>query len=560
MASGQKRVVLNTRERLVSNDFNRLQDFVAASRAELMRSLFNDVVGNFYSRPGINRRRSTNPTNEPLPADVYSGLEVIVDDASNLYIEPGAMMAFIDPPASSDDSPYVIALDTDGMSTPGILTFLANAGPGVRIDVVECQPSAVVLETDSRDIYNETTGLFTGSTVDKVRVSEIVYRIRRGSAGAGPPGYDPDWLPLAVCIVQQGAADFTEVDFYDVRPLVTERSPVPTENKFVTAANEIASILDDSEGRCEDSTDFNLYGNFRGSFGGYLMGGDIRRNTASTLANFGVATGPDGGDAPFLALASAENQKPALTVGSYQVFHIAAAFPSLEPSNPYYSLPRWVRYSQTALAGTPARRRPVGPRGILVVTNDQPYANGVFSGILLPSQMGWTFIVPARSVMASHGDSSGGFDRFMVGNGMCHPGAGYFRSFDLANADYTQWNLNSITDIPPNAKTVLVALSVTKAGGTPGNIVRFPLEITSASDALLGAADSALGSVARFAFDQEIDSFGQAAVQITGEVPVGPPDSKGDGSFKSTTIQLSHPFTGLTTTGALMSVLGYRLR
>jgi hypothetical protein len=564
VSGGQKRIIYNTRERLVSDDANRAQDFAAADRAELFRAMHGDVLGDFYERPGVNYRWWANPADSPLPAEVYGGLEVIVDDPTDLEVLPGVLMHYAYNPTPGDDSEYLLGVDLEGFSTPGVLSFQANAGPGVRIDVIECQPVDTLLESDSRDVYDNATGQFSASILDKVRTSRLQYQIRRGSPGAGPPGYSPSWLPLAVAIVQQGAADWSEVDFYDVRPLVAERAPLPSRSLpgFEFANVEHASALEEVSLVPATSSIYQK-GYFRGWFQGYMIGGNVRRNTASSLGVFGDTTGDDGGDVPYLFTGGAGENAPAGTFPTTgrNLFTIAAFFPSLSPTNLGKVLPRWVRYSQNAQADWPARRRPVGPRGILVVTTALPQPNGLVYPSNMPAQMGWTHASWARAIAAVPTDAAGGptfvaaTDRWVY----CYNPTSHAHTSVVGS--YIEWVYAAPWThvFAANCEEALVKFEA-ELTGTPGAEVVLNVEVLSARDTGSPIYTQAVWSETR---DVIVPAGGTATVGFTAEVPLPSTDRREDvNSPDSVCIRLffTFPAAAVTPSAGTMTVLAMRQR
>jgi hypothetical protein len=79
MSNGGNRVILNTRERVISNDHNRLQDMIASSRANALARLHNDRYDERV--PGYAPQVIIGGQT-PMLADVFGGLFVKVDDAT----------------------------------------------------------------------------------------------------------------------------------------------------------------------------------------------------------------------------------------------------------------------------------------------------------------------------------------------------------------------------------------------------------------------------------------------------------------------------------------------
>lgn len=401
MGSGNKRMIWNTRERAVSTDLNRAESLVVADAHEYLRHQVNrEIGGDFYNFPGLVAPYTALPPSSDflIPHDCISGLMVRPDNAAGLLIDPGEAAFFVPAfsGASADDSKYICVSDA-GVVSLATLPFVPNGGPGVRWDIVECQPVEVLLESASRDIYDTTTGQFTSSVVDKVRAGQLTYRVRAGVPGAGIPNPDSAWLPLAAIHVRTDATGFSNCDVYDIRPLVNERcqQAVGDFRGPPVAASSTPGyrlILDEVEISFAPTTGgINgkaIGGYFRSRYGGYWSGGVIRRNTPSaSLATFGGTAANEGSFAFFNPQAT-ENRSSAYSIVGDDRFTVGAFFPR--------GYPRWVRYSQASLVPTASNRLrktgrlPQGPRGILWIAKDAGFGNGICLPVAPPTAMGET--------------------------------------------------------------------------------------------------------------------------------------------------------------------------
>lgn len=452
MASGPTRLIYNTRERLISTDQNRAQSFLAQAQQAAWRALYNEQRANWRLYPGLGTQAQT--VAAPLYGEVYAGLFVRPDAPSYLTIDPGVAMMIASDVPSADDSQYVYVSDP-GLLTPGVLTFTPNATVGtLRWDVIECQPVDSLLESSSRDIYNPGTGLFTPVNVDKVRAHRLTYRIRLGTPGAGFAGAAAGWLPLAVCAVRDGASGFQQCDFYDVRPLVSERVlPQPAG--------------DGTEGfNTPKETNYSTFeGTWNGyaeaEFGGYLAGGKLQTSVpASSLANFGVSGSPSGGDYISLSASQAFN-RGAYTIASSIPVYAAALFP--QPPVGQGFIPRWARYSEAPVAAL-GRRVPNGPRGILVVTTSPPNPNGLYSPTALPTaaQMNVNAVgVPLGIASTFPGPVYG----YSVHNSRRYEhsrldGLGWLKAATGVSADLAYWDMVPGVDFPAHAKAIHVTFAL----------------------------------------------------------------------------------------------------
>lgn len=362
MSSGHKRLKTNTRERAVSPDVNRAQSFLAAGRAETLRFLLN-LLPSATDRPyerGNPLLLTDLPTavDTPLRADVLEGLVVrpIVGNNS-VHISPG-VGGLMDPdgqagssdanPPSTDDSDYKL-VESGGIRSNGVLTIAANASGSARIDVIECQRNPnVVVETDTRDIFDLGQGTFVPTpNVDKVLEGQLAFRVRQGTAGSGYPGNVQGWLPLAVAHVPSaGGADTDDIDFWDVRPLVSDRIIQPFRSSFVFGPpHEQQQLYADA---ISVGTETRISGHFWGQVDGVRVGGEISRGTPGT-------------DQLFIDARDAEWQEPSFTPGAFVPYYFWLAFP--------FSLPRWCRYNRFPIGGL---RFPSGMRGIPIISETQP--------------------------------------------------------------------------------------------------------------------------------------------------------------------------------------------
>lgn len=446
MSSGQKTLVMNTRERAISTDINRLQAFAARDRSQYARTFHNDARQSFLISPGVSKPFVGGET--PLAADVYGGL-MVDPQTTSLLVTPGELgCLFPDPAITADDSPYML-LDDPGVQVAGLLVFTATGGGGTRVDLVECQPVSTILESDSRDIFNPATGLFSPASVTKVNVFRLQYRLRLGTPGAGMPALAAGWLPLAVAVVTNAAADFSTVDFYDVRPLVEERLRPQSGASGHYPVTSVSGATFISGGE-------TLLGGFSlASYNGYLAGGALRTSTPSP-GLFG-GTGNDDGDCANLNLSLVGNQATGFVHAAQQLNAVVACFPG--------GLPRWVRYSQTAVGGG-FGRIPRAPRGILVVAAipDSTTTAGGFMQPTIPvfgSQ-------PGVILYVTNSNTAGSDFAPTTAN------AGWISTNDppvitassLPTTTSARWSLNpTALKYPPQAKVLRVLVEISFTGG-----------------------------------------------------------------------------------------------
>lgn len=366
MASGNKNVQFNTRERAISTDMNRLQKFANADYAELFRYLMDVSIG----RDDIDAAGVTQEYNgleAPLRAEIINGLLVRPQVGSvSVLVDPGVLYA-IAPDSDPDSSNYKYVHDA-GVTSLSALSIGANASGLTRIDVIECQVTSNIVETDNRDIYNGSTGLFSPTTVTKAVANGLTYRVRAGTAGAGYPGHASGWLPLCIASVPTGTTNNDTVTFWDVRPVLVDRVFSPYN-----------ADLDGSRVRRLD-----VYGDIYSSGGKNLLRGnvDIEMNlqpdVGTTSANNNAArrgggrlrrgspgadignTGAQVGITDQVDLLDVTNQDPGFITPGSGLTYVYLAFP--------LGLPRWARYTLAGASG----RVPRSPRGIIALSNVPP--------------------------------------------------------------------------------------------------------------------------------------------------------------------------------------------
>lgn len=348
MASGNKTMVLNARERVVSDDWNRMQRFVGAQVADAIRWLMLTVQLE-SGATSLNIQTTLNP----LWGVILNGLEARPEIGTvNLFVNPG-VIAMINPDASpsSDDSPAKVFYDA-GQPLAGALT-LTPGSVATRIDVIECSRVDVVTQSDNRDVFDPVTGLFTAVLVDKVKTSQLVFRIRTGTAGGGfaSVGTAAGWMPIAVASVPSTATTWDDVTLWDVRRLMADmvRSPAQLQQKFPHVRKAWATMFELGGVR-------TARGVIETELDQYLMGGQLGSNFS------GLANGA-------LDLLSTSVLEPGFAVSNDLPWILYLLTP--------FGLPRWAKYTP-ATAGI---RIPDALKGIPVFTQKTPANHGGNPGV-----------------------------------------------------------------------------------------------------------------------------------------------------------------------------------
>jgi hypothetical protein len=348
VSGGGQEIQINPSERAVSDDQNRSQRFRGLDLNELLRA----IADTFYGQDDLgasSQDQQSAATGTPPSSAVYGGLVVRPAVASLALTITTGTIGLYDPDASPnpDESQYKVIRDPGTTS----LTMTVNASGSTRIDVIECARVTngfSVLETDMRDIFSSTTGLFSASTVVKVIAGRLQYRVRAGTPGAGYPGAATGWVPLAVASVPTGTTTNDTISFWDVRPLVADRWNAPFNMDSATPRTRQSTFQIDNgtnpavsacggyvEATAAPSNTFGI--NEHG--GQYRLGGF-----------FGTTT---------VDLALAANHAGSITNGVAYVY-------LCEP----FGLPRWASYTP-ASSGS---RQPCNPRGVTLLSSTAPQA------------------------------------------------------------------------------------------------------------------------------------------------------------------------------------------
>ena len=551
MSGGNKREQYNTRERVISDDLNREQKFIAFDRAQMRRHMANDIPKMSFDY-GSARDLTSLPAqiDAPLRADIFEGLLVLpVLGTWSLYVSPG-VVGMHDPdgetgssdptPANVDDSSYKMVVD-QGISAIGQLVIVPNGAAFTRIDTIECQRLEVVLEQDNRDIYNPATRTFTPALVDKVVEGRLTYRVRQGAPGAGMPAPVQGWLPLAIARVPITAASCDDCTFWDVRPVVRDRPFSPYRDFSGINASQLGNHLLHAD-------PFTVGGKTKiggvsdgEAFPGVMGGGHLQQGTPTADAVF---------DAQDVV-----NQEPGFALAAYQIWYLWHVFP--------YGLPRWVRYITTPTSS--GVRFPFGPKGIPVASETGP--SGLTHGLLLGS----TITVPVSTELAVACDVGvcvGAFGSTAAGV----PGAA------IVDGDWTWLGKGClITGIAPTAGAgSLVSNTWTLVAGahfpTNARALRIVVGCGVIGTANKGANYSMRVFVRRPGSSDELASYvyqevGGVSLGDTGtvaffrefEIPRPPPNALYGTANLEFTVEWYFAGTALTKSGEFAAVTGWRL-
>lgn len=520
MAGGRKVEVYNTRERLLSTDHNREQSFMADDTAEEYRKLLSTLTVRDASNS--EEVETSGTVSDPLEGHILGGLMVDPQGGSdNLLVTPGVCY-LVDPdgvtgssdpnPASPDDNEFKF-VKSDGEQVLGTLQIADNPAGTIRIDVVECRRIPVnVDETDNRDIFDPSTGLFAATAVDKVVRSELEFRVRQGVAGAGFPGTVQGWMPL--CVISVPALSSTpNVDnstFWDVRPLVRDRVEPPFANTRLWSRSEQATAY------CDDisaaAVSHPVSGFCEGELIGWRCGGTLRSGVPGT------------GDGDAIDILAAANQDGGVVLLGVP-WTLWALFP--------FGLVRWVRYNET---GSP--RRPGPFRGIPVISQVSTLTlshQTPFVAIALPASTGLagttsvgTALLTMQTLTGAAVPLGGTHKHGLFLHSKRNQAGGVSLGAATAvagapgNPIQAYWNVpNGLTGIPGNARAMVVEFEVQIFDAAVTSVeVNVDLEVVLAHD-LASTSPAIVFGGTKQTTSVETDGGGLTQVmRVTAEIPI----------------------------------------
>lgn len=542
--SGHKKLILNTREKWISSDFNRMQSFVAAHRADIIQFMLNVRTGNDEFAGTLVAAPSAAQGDPPI-ADIFEGLTVLPQSGKTSLHIVGGVIGMVDPDGviDPDDSAYKLTVDP-GIQSDGVLDISSNASGSIRIDVIECARTTLILATDNRDIFNPATGLFTPVNVDKTEQGRLMFRIREGTPGAGFPGSAPGWVPLCVASVPNGSTNTDDVTFWDVRPLIADRMNAPHAGGSLGFPKSFDELNFGTERDATNGAETRFMGHIWGHLFGRKIGGRISKGTP-------------GGDFLYVDLQDSDNQEPGfvLTVAG-ELYYVWAVFPE--------NLPRWVRYAEAAVGG---QRIPTGFRGIIIASNTGPSQANMIptSPLALPAITGLiaTVSIQARCVAVGKADII--FDPGTLtapGDGWMYfePNAlGTGKVPDVITASVDDYTLIAGTDFPANARAVKVRIEYDVLTAGAGNDFGY----FNSVNVLDTAGSSQISAIAQGAEIQYVTTtVAQESISQVFEVPRLPPFGDPTGFVPSNIrVRHTHAVFGsfISKSGETITVIGWRI-
>lgn len=531
MGSGPKAEVINPRERAISSDVNRLQAFLAASVADALSYLLDaqgtDSFNVSQGQSGGGAAPATT-TGTPMRGVVMSGLLVTPAVGSNATtVAPGVLLACNpDPAPNPDDSVYKLIADPGTIA----LTMPTNSSGGAQVYVVECSRLDTVLETDNRDQFNNSTGLFSPVNVNKVVASRLAYRVRAVAIASGVT-FAAGWLPLMVAVAPNGATTWNDcVHMWDVRPLANDHFRGPN-----LLASKYAHVYE-SNFRIDFGTPLLRGRALAQSPGGRLLGGELALDALGTSID----------------TTSTSVQATGFVFTSNRPYYLYLAEP--------YGLPRWCRYTSVASGS----RSPGPLRGMPVLVDSaaaaDPFAgtNANSAAFNMPSAFGFAQQVAQGTAVCVWAGMVG------AANTQVQDGADDGLRFSQQAAQTTAASASSTTDatflltcavnVPRNARAAYVRLFASYAGN---------VTVAGVVAQLIGFTDNAGNNLGSLWIDRKYFGTGVAYnVDVVVRVPIA--NSLPQNSTPQVTLTLTHAAATLgyavapTTTG--MEVLGWELR
>lgn len=208
MSGFDRRLVWNTRERLLSDDMN--------NSVNLLETKGTDEICAAMSR---DRFRSGTPV-----SGIMSGGKVTANGSTlDVFISPMIGWKY-GTPATTYDSAY-LKVET---ATELVQNLSGQVdGAADRWVCIEVSPGEIAEVSEQRDIFNPTLGTFIPQNVDVVYEPAPVVTVNVGVPSANPvlPPGTPGTIPLAYVYLQAGTSSIDDDDIVMCRPLFNVTTP-----------------------------------------------------------------------------------------------------------------------------------------------------------------------------------------------------------------------------------------------------------------------------------------------------------------------------------------------
>lgn len=226
------RTISNTREKLISGDFNLMQTYSdLAVREQLLRthsprtSISSDVLDRSYDARFASDGFKVRPTSP-------TGMSVRVT----------AGMGFVGSPTDTQTNiDSVTGLNDTSALKPVVLTeeqeFVVPSNPGLltRIDIIEVAYNKEAVDSEPRDVLNQSSGSFQITAVNKTfswaldgLTGSVIFPLpsnqplsyKKGSSGGGVPPTTSGYTKIAEIYVDPGTTTIEEANVADFRKLL----------------------------------------------------------------------------------------------------------------------------------------------------------------------------------------------------------------------------------------------------------------------------------------------------------------------------------------------------
>lgn len=207
MSSSIRRVNWNTRERVLSTDFN---NATALMHRAMLESLMAAEAGDTHL------------------SGVLRGLTVsVVASTLTVSVAPGVALRAGGTPATTYDS-TVEWIEQRSAQVLDLASSVDGANP--RWVVIEVSPNDATEVSELRDFFNPATGAFSAATTPKTAGSAPTFHITAGTPGATPamPAGTAGRIPLALIYLPAAATEIDTGDIILCRPLLRKPDSVDT--------------------------------------------------------------------------------------------------------------------------------------------------------------------------------------------------------------------------------------------------------------------------------------------------------------------------------------------
>ncbi len=207
MSSNKRRVVFNTRERLLSTDMN---DMTALLNSGTSDDIAAATTGDFFD--------TSLPLGSRQSGVLSGGIVTFIVASTSVNISPIRALK-LGSGATGFDSDY-LAIQTSANTVLPLASFIDGAQD--RWVAIEIAPGGFTELASTRDIFNPALGTFTPVNIDKIDGSLPLITVNAGTPAATPvlPTGTAGTIPLAYVYLEAAATDINAIDIILCRPLM----------------------------------------------------------------------------------------------------------------------------------------------------------------------------------------------------------------------------------------------------------------------------------------------------------------------------------------------------